>query len=372
MNRLLLSLVPLMLILSGCWDQRLLKETRLVYGVGFDLEDNMVKNTIVIRSVPGNPNAEYTNELISTKAETIRKARNQIDNKIAGQIGTDKVQVFLLGEDIINYDLYAFLDVFYRDPSSPLSAKIAVVKGKAHDILALEKKENTLISEYINELITIAEDSFVVPKQSVQKICTHMFDEGRDFALPLLVYDSENKGLDISGVALFNEKLFTGNTLNSDQSAVMLMLSGAKMKNAEFTYQVNDKDKENWLYNYVSYKVFSSNHQSKFYKDNLGTIHAEINITLDIGIDEYPLDHLNEDNKAKDLSQKIKERLTNDSKDVIQLLQDSNTDLFGLGRDLLAYHPDLLKDGKLEKGYFENMKITPNISIDIKDTGVIF
>ncbi|RCW77168.1 Ger(x)C family spore germination protein [Saliterribacillus persicus] len=360
-------------LLTGCWDQHLLKNTRLIYGMAFDLDaENKIEETIVIRSIPINPDTGMANEVVSAVGDTINDTRKLINEKISGEYGGSKNQVVLLGSELAKIDIYPFLDNFYREPLSPLSAKLGVVQGKAGDIISLKEKDQNLIAEYLTELIRNGEEKRILPIQSIQTICTHMFDEGKDFGLPLLQFDPKNRAVEIQGLALFDGKKYTENFLTPDQSSIMMLLSGEAKSGTEFTYKVNEENKENWVYNYVSFQVLKAKVKKTISSTSSNDFSVQLGLDLAIEIDEYPKDHLFDEAYAKELKTKIKKQMGEDAEEVISLLQEANSDVFGYGRDLLAYHSKQLQGNKLEKGYFKKLDIQSKIEVTIEQAGVIY
>ncbi|AIF45242.1 Ger(x)C family spore germination protein [Virgibacillus sp. SK37] len=372
LQRALLILMPIILLsLTGCWDQQMLKENRLIYGIGYDPgEDEKLRETVVIRSVPKDPKAGIANEIVSVNGTTIRELRSLLNKRISGDFAEGKARMILLNEDLAKIDIYPFLDSFYRDPRSPLGAKLAVVKGSVEKIYRIQQKEQTLIIEYIEELLDNEERNGTIPKQSIQMIGTQLFDEGRDFGLPLLHYDEENEGVELDGLALFNKRSYTGENLTGHQSKMMMILAEERGKNIELTFKVDNQEKENWLYNYVSFIISDADTKKDImYDASSGQFIVKLYIQVEVQIQEYASDHLYKKEKADELEKVIKERLYEDAIEVITKLQEVNSDVFGYGRDLLAYHAKKLHEKRLPENYFKDIQIKPIFQVTITETG---
>ncbi|PER92399.1 hypothetical protein CN488_31720, partial [Bacillus anthracis] len=69
-------------LLTGCWDQRLLKESSLILGAGLDLtKDQKIEDTFFYpKSVKG-PGLQQKTILVSAKGDTIRDAREHANRK---------------------------------------------------------------------------------------------------------------------------------------------------------------------------------------------------------------------------------------------------------------------------------------------------
>ncbi|MGA9288711.1 MAG: hypothetical protein WBV93_10240, partial [Anaerobacillus sp.] len=61
--------------LTSCWDQELLKESKLVYGAGFDYDsNNSIRTTFVVRNlgVPVSQGGVYSNRIVSVTGKSPR------------------------------------------------------------------------------------------------------------------------------------------------------------------------------------------------------------------------------------------------------------------------------------------------------------
>ncbi|WP_375200854.1 Ger(x)C family spore germination protein [Bacillus sp. RS11] len=245
--------VVIVFFLAGCWDQRLLKEGRLVYASAFDLQqDEKIKTTAIVQDMK---NGIPTNVLIQGEGNTIRETRMDMDNKLSGDFDPSKNRIFLLGEELAQKDIYQFLDIFYRDPSSSISANIVVTEGNGEDILEKMTQKNTLIAEFLIELLSSAENSTLVPKQDVQSIWTNMLDPGKDFALPLISLKDDEVVL--AGTGLFHKHALVG-SLTLEESTLFLIMSNQKKKVARFVSKISE-EKEMRIQNYISYNFSKVN-----------------------------------------------------------------------------------------------------------------
>ncbi|WP_299737531.1 Ger(x)C family spore germination protein [uncultured Rossellomorea sp.] len=352
------------LCLTGCWDQRLLKNGRLVFSSSFDMVDeDTIRATAIIRDFK---DRTPTNVVVQGEGKTIRETRMSMDRKISGVFEPSKNRVFLLGEELAKKDIYKFLDIFYRDPNSSISAKLAVVEGNGGEILTKLSEKNVLISEFIIELLTSAEVTTGVPKQNLQTVCTIMFDEGKDFALPLI--KMKNGEVVLDGIGIFHKNSLTG-TLSFKESSLYLLMNNQKAKSTRFVSKI-DNDKKMSIDNYITYNVSKSKSKLKIVSDTPENIQVEIDMKMDISIAEYPQDKLTDKSELKRLNKEISKHLTKDAQKMIEKIQIANSDLFGIGRELIAFHPKTWEKINWEETY-PSITIVPTIKVDIVGHGII-
>ncbi|MTH55452.1 Ger(x)C family spore germination protein [Bacillus mangrovi] len=352
------------LILSGCWDQRILKESRLVFGTGMDLiEDDRLLVTSVIRDYSNNV---PINAIVTGEGRTFRETRMDMDRKIAGRFDPSKNRVFLFGEKLVQKDLYSFLDVVYRDPDASVSSKLAVVKGNAGDVLNAGRVQNVLIAEYLIKLIESEEKETTIPEQSLQTICSVLFDDGKDFGLPAIKREGDEIILD--GMAMFNRHTLAG-YLSPDETVLLQMLLNKKAKIARYVSKINE-NQEPANKNYISYTFLKSKAKMKILSAQPGRMRAEITMKAEINVAEYPQDTLTKEKTKKQLNRKISKELTEDAERVISKIQEANSDLFGIARELMAYYPDRWDKVEWKKEY-PSMEIVPKVEVEITEYGVI-
>lgn len=367
------SLLLLLFLLTGCWDQRLLKDARLIYAVSFDRqEDGKLHSSAVIRSVhqmSGQGGGTPVNEYIFASANTPRQTRQKMDSKIAGEFDASKNRVIMLGEKLAKEDIYPLLDIFYRDPESSLGAMIAVIDGKADDVIKMRHKDQLLIGEYTMQLLKSGQTDTYLPIENVQVICPILFDPGRDVALPLLKKSQSYNELTIKGLALMNNHRYSGVHLTTNESTLMLLMDNKKGNIARFTRKVNPSEK-NKVAQFVTIDVLGVKATKYITQDSSGKLHVKIKMHLKVEAIEYPKDHLVKPEVISFLNNKLSTILTKESNETLTKLQKANSDTLGIGRELIARHPEIWKQLDWEKDY-SKIDLTAKVSVNIVDHGIV-
>jgi hypothetical protein len=116
----------------------ILKNERNVSISGMDQgADGMLQSTVSIRDITmTEAGSKDRSEVHSVMARSSQYANELIDEEVSGGFSSAKMRVLLIGEALVkNSDIKPYLDVYYRDPKSPLPARIAVTRGKAKDMI---------------------------------------------------------------------------------------------------------------------------------------------------------------------------------------------------------------------------------------------
>ncbi|MFV8829009.1 Ger(x)C family spore germination protein [Alkalihalobacterium sp. APHAB7] len=368
---MIIALISLIL-LTSCWDQHLLKDARLIYGASFDLnEDNSMQTTIAIRSLSpetiSGTQHEGANVVLSAKGNTLRDTRMSLERELAGEFASNKTRVFILGEELAKTDIYSLLDILYRDPRFSIRALLVVAKGRGENILHLDKIQEMFISEEILKLVQQAENNTYVSKETIQSIFPIMYDPGEDFHLPLITISEEGQ-TNIMGMALFNDRKYSGIDITRDDATVLLLLKNQAGKTIKFSLIIHPEEEDSRK-QMVSFIVNDYTSKRKINIINEKEISVDLDLKLKINVVEYPKEELDE-KAIEELNQKLSEKLTEKANLVTQILQEANCDALGIGRELIAFHPEVWKqlDWKVD---FPQINFSTKADVEIIGTGIL-
>ncbi|MHA4119319.1 Ger(x)C family spore germination protein [Bacillus cereus] len=365
---ILLKICCCVILLTGCWDQRLLKESSLILGAGIDLTaDKKIEDTFFYpKSIKGSGIQQKT-IVVSAKGDTLRDAREHANKKIAERLDASKNRFFLLGKDLAVHGIYSILDVVYRDAKGASNATVAVVNGSAKKALFLHTNDTNLASEYYPKLLKSAEISGLVQNRTVQAICSLIFAEGKDFMVPYITLHKKEKRAYITGLAMFHHDKFVG-TLNSIESKMFLLLTNVKHSNTGFKlkmYANKKKQEQNFIY--VQATPLKPIIQIRHDK-------GQLRIIIDLDIKYHVAEHgegiLTTHKKKKLLNEKIKQKFIQLANQTVLKMQQVNCDGLGIGERIQAYHADIWEHTNWKKVY-PDVPIQVRVHTEMINTGVI-
>lgn len=357
------------LLLSSCWDERLLKEIQLVFAVGYDqMENGDVEVTSVVP--PSNPNIkDNTNINIFKTGHTLRDARYLADLNVSEHLDYSKLEMMLLGEDLAKSDVYAFLDVVYRNAANNLASRLAVVEGKATELLYQPLNTQFDISRYYAGIVESSELIGVLPKITLQSACTLMFDPGGDLYLPYLTYNKEMARAEVSGLALFNGRKYTGAHLTAQQSTLFNLIMDTLISegNVRLTKKYTE-DKTPEVANYMTIEIPSSGTTIKVKDDPLLT--TSIKVKVKMIVTEYSPSNIVGEEKIKEIENWWEKELEKDTEEIVQTMQEAKSDGFGIGRRVYAFHPKRWNE-KEWKNQYANIPFNIDYDVTLMGTGII-
>lgn len=344
-------LVPL--VLSGCWDERLYKNSSVVSLAGFKGEMGDVTGYY---AYPEATTTDMKTIVITGKGVSPRAVRQDAELKVEQTMDLSVLSTVLISEDTAKDDIYEYLDIYFRDASNPITPKIALSQGELKSFFELSTQKETTAGEFYNRFITSLEENSMVIPYTLQTAGSILFEPAQDLALPYLKMNDEKRPVS-EGLALFSGRKFTGETLNSEQGVLLNILNETLGRTTRITYLYEESP--------VSIIIDKS-------KRNVTVSENEIEIThkLKVEVIEFPQDHLKDKKVRMKLQQFLAEKIEKEMNEMMDKLQKAKSDAIGLGRIVRAYHPKLYKEDWSE--HFSTLNISIKVDVEIVKTGILY
>ncbi|MBS4216258.1 Ger(x)C family spore germination protein [Neobacillus rhizophilus] len=364
---IVLTTIPF--LLSGCWDQRLLKEQKLILLIGYDKGHNgkIISNTDypISKGVQNNSASTTKSTILTTEGETALDTLLHADLNISEKIDISKAQVVLFGEEMARQGLYKELDHIYRNPKGALGAKVAIIEGKARDAVRIKQEEANLNGQYYDEYLKSGEATGFFTNYNVQSVCPLLLKHTKDPLLPLLKISPERHRARSIGMALFNNEKMTGK-LNVSESKMFLLLNGEKKQKVSFLLNTNNQDSQK---EFIVIEILNNRQKTKLSVKN-EAVTSILSSKLQYRITEYPKDQLTNPILLKKLNKTIQKRLTKKAEKTIAKLQAANCDGFGIEEEIRVHHHQLWKE-KYKNADIKNIPIKAKLDLELINSGII-
>ncbi|PVE62923.1 Ger(x)C family spore germination protein [Priestia megaterium] len=359
------SICLVLSFLTGCWDQKLLKDTMFLSTVAYEKKKDKVISTIAIRSYTSKEGT-LVNKTYHVEGDSPRDDRTKINQQVSGIVMSAKKRIVLFEDQLAKEGVLELSDVLYRTSESPLTAKYVIVEGKPSTIVELQQVGEELIGEYLDGVVHTAEVNSLVPVETLQSLCTVLFDEGKGLALPYMKLNTENKTVDVIGTALFNEDKFSGITLNPEESKVLLLLGDQKDKYMIMSHKITIHDQKY----VVSYDVSGAKAKMDVESDAMHGAKVTIPLQVKVSINEFTKNEMSSPALTKKVQEEIEKILQKKAEKVVGKLQKANCDFLEIGREVAAYHPSIWKRLKWRQDY-KNISVNPKVQVEIIHRGII-
>lgn len=341
------------LLLAGCWDERLYKNSSVVSLTGFEGKMGDVKGYY---AYPEATTEEMKTIVITGEGVSPRAVRQNAEIKVEQTLDLSVLSTILISEDTAKDDIYEYLDIYFRDSANPITSKIAVVQGELKPFFELEEQKQSTSGEFYSRFITSLEENSMVIPYTLQTAGSILYEQSQDLALPYIKMGEEDRPIE-DGIALFSGRSFTGITLTPEQGVLLNILNDSLGYSTRITYLYEGSP--------VSIRINKS-------KRNIAVLETEIEISqkMEVVVTEFPHNQLKDKQIRSKLQKFLTEKIEKDMNDVMEKLQKAKSDAIGLGRIVRAYHPSLYKEDWNE--HFSTLNIPIKINVEIVKTGILY
>lgn len=346
-----------MLLLAGCWDERLYKNASVVTLVGVDGYIGAYKGYYAYPNT-----AAQQNEVIEADGISPRDVRNQANLKVEQTLDLSELSTILVSDQTVREPLYDILDIYFRDPQNPISIKIAVTEGDVKPFIELTKDLAGGAGGYYERFMESTEENTIFPKLDLQTVGSMLFEQTIDIALPYIQLSEDKKHAVAAGVALFSGQTFTGTILTPKQSLTMLLLMNQPSKQARMSYM--------WKHDGKSMPITADViHIKRQWTVNEELKRIDMDYLIEVEIEEFAHDHLYKDPVFKEVQQLIQDHVQAEFEEVLRILQGQQSDTLGIGRYIRAYHPKMFQ--KDWHAIYASLQLVPSVQVKIIRTGVL-
>ncbi|MGC5327865.1 Ger(x)C family spore germination protein [Brevibacillus sp. SYSU BS000544] len=390
---LVLLIVSLTLVATGCWDQVEIDERGFVIGVAIDLPKSKELKEKAKREAPDKPHGKHrfvvTQQFVIPGALTQNTA-NKTDQaflNITSEGGTmfevtrelatrtsrspffQHLKVLVISEDVARKK-YAFgdtLDFFIRDQEMRRSTKVLISKGNARSTIEINPKNEKLPVMYIDSIVRNSKKSARMLKETRVGDVHEYLLSGESFVIPRIIADT--KEVKVAGGAVFNGSDhrmvgFLGEEETEGLNFIRGNITGGLLKVGVYD-------------NLVIFEIQESKQKIKANVKDINQMEIVISIDAEGNLVESfeRIDFLREDVSSK-LEKKIAEEIERLANDAIRKSQkEFKIDFLGLGKYVYQHHYKLWKTIKNDwdqgRNYFTKCKIRVEAKVKLRQTGGI-
>lgn len=353
-------------ILCGCWDTIDVEEFDIGLIAGYDTtpfgETGKVAVSALLAAV------EDKSEKIGTySAHTVGETRDRRAYSESRHYTLSQLQVLLIGQNLAQQGVSTVLDTNLREPRVKLSINVAVVNGRAEELLQfMVKKDPSRTSEILISLLqTIPERAFV-PRTSLHRFAIDSYVPGTAAVVPVLQVAHNQQGIELTGCALFAQERMIAQ-LDRMETRALVLLSG--------------RESQGWI-PFSLYKdgqlfdegtVYVSNQRKVEVSRQGEPIVFDIQVSLKGRLVEHEVighsSTLHDDQHLRDIEQAVARDLRLQMLDFIEFMQEElrvdaiNITPYALGKWRREIFP------QLEQGLIENVVINVDVEVKLQNAG---
>lgn len=388
---MLLLILFICLLESGCWNRRELGELGIVMATAIDMDKNnqwvasfQVVNPGAIATQAGSGNSQSPVTTFSTKGKTLRDAFQNVSMETPRALFLAHNRVVLINEDVAKRGVKQIIDFYLRDIESRETMKIILTKGNARGFLEIltpiekisgntiskvfEKEESNLsmirsinMHEFVTALASSPLESAVLPEIKVSG------EQRRQTALEALQKTRRHAAIQLGSIGVFRQAKLVG-WLSQEESLGLAWISDA-ISHTVVTFPCDgttyDQQLSSFFVEKGSTKLIPSLSNGK------------LGITVDVkakGVLEESACKLNlQDPKVlTKLEHSIQDEIKKEIEVAFKGAKRLKTDVLGFGNAFHTEYPNAWKEMKDNWGEsFMDIKMNVKVEANIRRTGII-
>jgi spore germination protein len=353
MKRIVCTILLPCLLLTACVKQQVLDRINLFIVASFDeISKDQLEITLVVPQFQAGKPAVVSDDLYTKSGHTSTKIRESLGTQMDKPLQPGKLSVVLFGSEKASSGVKKELDVLLRNTYFSRRMYLAMVEGKAKDLLKEDFSKKDDKGMFLYRLLDANTRNGALPSLNLHEFDYALVGKGLDPFLPILQY--HNNRIVVSGTALFKKDKYVA-SLDFNQSRLMKLL--LKDMN-EGVYEVK-------LDNGTFLAVENIGSTVKYQTKNEAIM---INLLMNCKIREakgYPTS----DGDLRYLNNRFKQQLIQEEAELIKIFQKNAIDPLGLGDFARSRNPNWNEDVWMRQ--YPMMKVDIDVQVNIMESGII-
>ncbi|MDF2958368.1 MAG: germination protein Ger(x)C family [Paenibacillus sp.] len=381
MNKSLLLLILLFVssLLTGCWDRTEINDIALVTGVGIDLKNEKEIELIAEIHIPktmggggggggGITGSSGSQTFVRRGAgNTIAEAISNLQEKLPREVFWGQTKVIVIGETMAKKGIRVPLDFLTRHPQPRLRSHVFIAEGTANSVLSLKPPLERSPSEVLRELAS----SEVLMNVTLKKLLQMLNGDGQSAAIPMITILSDSNEAKsphtiayVNQTAIFKKDKMVGRINDKLTRGVLWLRNEIKQANVSIKPQEGE--------GYVSTMLLRGN--SKLVPKIEGgkwkmTVKAEAE--EDVIVNGSNLDLMNPkiiQMLQKDMETDLRQRLV---RTIEKIQKEMKVDILGFSEEFHRKYPKEWRKVKADwNEVFPSVQVTYEIKANIRRPGL--
>jgi spore germination protein KC len=370
----LITVLALILPLSGCWNRRELDTIAVVIGIGLDKagEGSNIKITAQVAIPSKMKMAEETSSQesdafwnIKSEADNVFTALRESTFSSSRKLYIGQNQILLFGEALAKDGIQKHLDFFLRDHEARKNEYIVVARGKAGDVLNVKSKIEKMPAIDIGKLLDNRKTTSEIVKITLLEFDSALACGSRAPVAPIIeaIKQNEEQVLHIAGTAVFKGDRTIGE-LSHDETKGYLWITN-EVKGGV----INAKASNGNICLEILHSKSKMTPEKK--QDGRYIIRLSVKSEVNLGNMETPNDELSPEAIAA-VESNTADVIRATIMSCIDKAQDLNSDIFGFGDAIAKKYPKEWKSMKDDwDKLFPSMETELEIEVILRGTGEI-
>ena len=367
----LILLVPVLLLMTGCWNYRELNELAITTSLAIDITDEGdYKVSLLIangkNTQTNNREGQSQTVVYSGVGETISRAFKEISLQIPKIPYIGHLGVVVVSEDVAKEGMRHILDYLLRNPESVKRFYLILAKDDdAEEVIKVLSPLETFPGQSISNNIELSERHEAISTSvTYSKFVENLLKKGKDPILPTLTIKgktekgSEDKILEsadiktrvkLDTIAIFKDDKLVGYADKTESRGINIITN--QIKEMIIQYECDEGG-------YIVTDLTNMNTTlTPHLKDD--KLSVTINVTTNGAIREVTCNKdIRKENVIEEIEKETKKKVKSKLKKAIEISKEYEADIFGIGNLFYKKYPN----------YFENIEdwysVYPDVTFD--------
>ncbi|MDQ0115346.1 Ger(x)C family spore germination protein [Paenibacillus harenae] len=328
---LLLQLFAVLLVLTGCGDEKILERLGFIHTAGYELvpaenSDEPDRLRVTIAVPKADPEGKIKRETMTAVVATSKEAKIEFSRQTELSLVSGQLRNTLFGAALARKGIGEHIDTFVRDPAISQRMKITVVNGNVQHLLTRRYAEHPRPGQYVDRMLDKEAEAMMIPNVTLYDFTRDYYDDGIDAVAPII--REKGKDITIDGIALFQGDRYVAR-IDPDDSLIFAILR-RNFKRGEMSINLNSLGygKEKLLFSSMV-----SSRKIKVNRGENGGLSVQIRMLVKGSVLEYVGDlKIGEEEDRHKLEKRIAEYLTSNAQKMIDAMQRHKADSIGIGK----------------------------------------
>lgn len=361
--KLLVCIVMLAAMLSGCVNSVHLKDLMIVEGMGVEKQDekvNVIIQTLKLGAAAGSEtpqgNRTYNTE---GKGDTIVDAVSGLSKSVSKKLFFGQNKLIVFSREIAENDFEEKLDYFLRSSDSRIDVAVCISDKDAKQIIESKENDSGVPSENIVYLLKNGEEAGLSAYVTMGELMNMSNDKTSDVYLAVLEKNEGQDNVKTKGLGLFSKQKLA--YVTNDEETMGFLLIADKVKTCSIEFEDAELGD-------VSVKIFSPKTEKKVMFSE-GQVVFSVDIKAQLMIDEIEKGMVTslDDEKLERICREADKELERLCINAFFVCRDHNSDSLRVGEYLARDCPKEYEEISDEwDKYFKNAALSISADTELK------
>nr|WP_281281737.1 Ger(x)C family spore germination protein [Paenibacillus oralis] len=339
-------------LLSGCWNNIEINQTRWVGAVGIDVTENgqyLLTYSVLVPSKSG----EAKKYVLESRGKTVFEAIRNAIAKSGYKLNYKHLQYIALGDKLVKKEGFESLDFFRRDHELNFKIWLVVVDGSASKLLNTKESLSPLLSIQIYDAMDSMDLMGAFPAIQIYDYLQFMEVNHKNGYIAAIKTDGEN--FEIYKTCLIKDGKVVQDMNITESRGLMWITNKVKGRIINFRSQ---KDSP-----FSSFEVINSNTKIESYYDKEDKLKIKIYVKVEGNIGEYHESHSLTVKEFYQIQDEVQNVIINEIQHALKRAQLSRADIFGIWKNVFRKYPSTWKNIKTD---WQEIFVSTDIETDVQ------